>query len=398
MSHGHSPAISWPRARQLAHEVGRARSGGVELVPIADATGRTLASEITALAPLPGFASSAMDGWAVAGDAPWQLGAPIRAGDRPSAAPLTTGTARAITTGGPVPRGCRGVLRSEHGVTRDGLLVRTASARPDEPGIGEHVRHRGEEIAQGETLLPAGVILTPPRIALAAVAGYDTVPAREIPTADVVLLGSEVVGSGIPAAGLVRDAYSPHFPALLAGVGVRVRQLQHLPDDFATTTAALAASSASLIVSTGGTAGSVADHVRGALGELGATLVIDGVAMRPGHPVMLALLPGGRPMLCLPGNPLAAMLTLASIGMPLVDGLLGRPLAALGTVLLASDVHNESGQTRLVTFSLHAGGATPTPRQGSGMLRGLAASDGVAVIPPGGASAGSPVETVPLPW
>ncbi|MCY7324798.1 MAG: molybdopterin molybdenumtransferase MoeA, partial [Microbacteriaceae bacterium] len=95
---------------------------------------------------------------------------------------------------------------------------------------------------------------------------------------------------------------------------------------------------------------------------------------------------------------LAAMLTLASIGMPLVDGLLGRPLAALGTVLLAGDVQNESGQTRLVTFTLHADGAAPTSRQGSGMLRGLAASDGVAVIPPGGASAGSRVETVPLPW
>ena len=398
MSREHSATITWSEARRLAHETGRARSGGVELVPIADATGRTLAREITALAPLPGYASSAMDGWVVAGDSPWQLGAPIHAGDRPSAAPLAAGTARAITTGGPVPDGSRGVLRSEHGTTRDGMLLLVASARPDEPGAGEHVRHIGEEIAEGEPLVSSGVILTPPRIALAAVAGYDSLPVREAPTADVVLLGSEVIGSGIAAPGLVRDAYSPHFPALLTGVGVRVRELRHLSDDLAATTDALGVSSAAFVLSTGGTAGSAADHVRGALRALGATLVIDGVAMRPGHPVMLALLPGDRPMLCLPGNPLAAMLTLASIGMPLVDGLLGRPLAALGTVTLAGDVHNEGGQTRLVTFTLRADGAVPTSRQGSGLLRGLAASDGVAVIPPGGASAGSRVETVPLPW
>lgn len=398
MSRGHSAAISWSEARRLAHETGRARSGGIELVPIADATGRTLAGDLTALAPLPGYASSAMDGWVVAGDAPWRLGAPILAGDRPAVAPLVAGTARAITTGGPLPHGSRGVLRSEHGTTRDGMLQRAASARSHEPSAGEHVRHIGEEIAEGEPLLSAGVILTPPRIALAAVSGYDSLPVREVPSADVVLLGSEVIGSGIPAPGLVRDAYSPHFPALLAGMGVRVRELRHLSDDLAATTGALGATSATLVLSTGGTAGSAADHVRGALRELGATFVVDGVAMRPGHPVMLALLPGDRAMLCLPGNPLAAMLTLASIGLPLVDGLLGRPLAALGTVLLADDVKNESGQTRLVTFTLQADGAAPTSRQGSGMLRGLAASHGVAVIPPGGASAGSRVETVPLPW
>lgn len=395
---GHSAAISWSQARLLAHETGLARAGGVESVPIADATGRTLAADLTALAPLPGYASSAMDGWVVAGDAPWRLGAPILAGDRPASAPLAAGTARAITTGGPIPAGSHGVLRSEHGTVRDGMLVPAASARSDEPGTGEHVRHIGEEIAEGEPLLSTGVILSPPRIALAAVAGYDSMPVREVPTADVVLLGSEVIGSGIPSPGLVRDAYSPHFPALLASMGVRVRELGHLSDDLDATTDALAASSAGLVLSTGGTAGSAADHVRGALRKLGAGLVIDGVAMRPGHPVMLALLPGGRPMLCLPGNPLAAMLTLASIGMPLIDGLLGRPLAALGTVMLAGDVPNGSGQTRLVTFTLHADGAEPTSRQGSGMLRGLAASDGVAVIPPGGASAGSRVETVPLPW
>jgi molybdopterin molybdotransferase len=131
---------------------------------------------------------------------------------------------------------------------------------------------------------------------------------------------------------------------------------------------------------------------------LGATVLIDGVRMRPGHPVMVARLVDGRLMLCLPGNPLAAMLVLASLGVPLIDGMLGRPLAPLGRVGLAHDMANLSGSTRLVAFRRTADGAVPTARQGSGMLRGLAEADGVAIVPAGGACAPDTVATLPLPW
>jgi molybdopterin molybdotransferase len=122
------------------------------------------------------------------------------------------------------------------------------------------------------------------------------------------------------------------------------------------------------------------------------------VRMRPGHPVMVARLIDGRLMLCLPGNPLAAMLVLASLGVPLIDGMLGRPLAPLGAVVLAHDVANLSGSTRLVAYRNTVDGAVPTARQGSGMLRGLAEADGVAVVPPGGVSAPDAIATIPLPW
>jgi molybdopterin molybdotransferase len=397
--------MQWLDARATVHRLGTELPRATTIVPLAEATGRTLAADVHSLTALPSFTSSAMDGWAVRGEAPWLLGEPILAGDLPAPHPLTPGTARAIATGACVPAGTHGILRSEHGVVgpsataRDGnTLTRSAEARADEPALGEHVRARGEECGLDERMLEAGCLLTAPRVALAAVTGHDTVTVTTPPTVELLLLGTEVIEAGIPGPGQVRDAYSPEFPALLTSLGVQLSGLRRLPDDLGQTIEAVRSSTASLVISTGGSAHGPADHVRAALTELGATVLIDGVRMRPGHPVMLARLVDGRLMLCLPGNPLAAMLVLASLGVPLIDGMLGRPLAPLGRVTLAQDVANLSGSTRLVAYRQIPEGAVPTARQGSGMMRGLAEADGVAVVPTGGACAPDSVATLPLPW
>jgi molybdopterin molybdotransferase len=396
--------MDWTHARTTVHDLGTTLPRAGITVPLADAVGRTLARDVRSLTALPSLASSAMDGWAVNGDEPWRLGEPILAGDPPAAEALVPGAARAIATGGCVPTGTHGILRSEHGEVRPAAggtgatLVRSAGARSDEPSADEHVRARGEECGLDELMLTAGCLLTPPRVALAAVTGNDTLTVTAPPTVELLLLGTEVVESGVPGAGSVRDAYSPEFPALLAALGADVTNLRRLPDDLGRTVDAVRTSTAALVISTGGSARGPADHVRAALSELGATILIDGVRMRPGHPVMLARLGDGRLMLCLPGNPLAAMLVLVSLGVPLIDGMLGRPLGALGRVVLAHDMVNQSGSTRLVAFRRTIEGAVPTARQGSGMLRGLAEADGVAVVPPGGALAPTSVDTVPLPW
>jgi molybdopterin molybdotransferase len=360
---------------------------------------------VRSLTALPSVASSAMDGWAVSGDAPWLLGDPILAGDPPTSEVLAAGTARPIATGACVPAGTHGILRSENGVVAHptgagsaATLTRSARAGATEPALGEHVRARGEECGLDERMLEPGCLLTVPRVALAAVTGHDSLTVTTRPTVELLLLGTEVIGSGIPGPGQVRDAYSPEFPALLTGSGVRLSGLRRLPDDLDRTIDGIRSSTAALVISTGGSARGPADHLRAALTALGATVLVDGVRMRPGHPVMVARLADGRLMLCLPGNPLAAMLVLASLGLPLIDGMLGRPLAPLGRVTLAHDIANLSGSTRLVAYRLTDEGAVPTARQGSGMLRGLAEADGVAVVPPGGACSPEPVATIPLPW
>ena len=396
--------MEWLQARSTAHELGARMPRATETLPLADAVGRTLAAAVHSLTALPSFASSAMDGWAVNGDEPWALGTPILAGDPPADTPLAPGTARPIATGGCVPAGTHGILRSEHGLVGPSVaggpatLTRSPRAGAGEPAAGEHVRARGEECGLDERMLEPGCLLTAPRVALAAVTGHDTLTVTAPPTVELLLLGTEVIESGIPGPGEVRDAYSPEFPALLTGLGLRVSALRRLPDDLGQTVEAIRSSTAALVISTGGSARGPADHVRGALAALGATVLIDGVRMRPGHPVMLARLVDGRLMLCLPGNPLAAMLVLVSLGMPLIEGMLGRPLAGLGRVALAHDIANLSGSTRLVAYRHTDEGAVPTARQGSGMLRGLAEADGVAVVPPGGACAPDQVATLPLPW
>ena len=388
---------SWTAARTVAHEEGSSLRVSLDVVPLHAAAGRTLAHDLFALTDLPHYASSAMDGWAVCGDGPWQLGEAIRAGASTSLDPLTNGVARPIATGAPIPPGTTAILRRERGDTRwtaDGMRLEALSA----PQPGRDMRHRGEEARHGEPLLLAGTVLSAPRLALAAVAGYDEVSVLAPAAVDLVLLGDELRTAGLPADGRVRDAFLPSLPAAIAAAGGRCDRVAHGRDSLDAPVAALSASRAPRIVTTGGTAHGPADFVRSALDALGAHIVLDGVAMRPGHPVMLARLESGALLLALPGNPLAAMLAFASLGVPVLDGAIGRPVAVGHRVGLAVGASNASASTRLVACTMADDGATPTPWQESGMLRGLAMAALVAVVPPGGAAAGDLVETMPLPW
>lgn len=388
---------TWAAARAVARHEGESLRTDPDVVQLANAAGRTLAHDLFALTDLPHYASSAMDGWAVNGDGPWQLGEAIRAGSTTDLDTLQPGFARPVATGAPIPAGTTAIVRRERGDTRwsaDGMRLEALSA----PQPDRDIRHRGEEARHGEPLLLAGTVLSAPRLALAAVAGYDEVSVLAPPRVDLVLLGDELRSSGLPADGRVRDAFLPSLPAAVASVGGMCGRVVLGRDSLDATVEALSGSRAPLIVTTGGTARGPADFVRSALDAVGAHVILDGVAMRPGHPVMLARLTTGALLLALPGNPLAAMLAFASIGVPVLDGALGRELAAGQRVVLASDVENASASTRLVACTIDDAAAAPTPWQGSGMLRGLANASLVAAVPPGGAAAGALVETLPLPW
>ena len=403
---GASHNLDWHAARVLAGAEGERlrHRQALDIVPLADAAGRTLAHDLFALTDLPHYSSSAMDGWAVCGDGPWQLGEPIRAGSPTPLAPLVPGLARAIATGAPIPPHTTAIVRREDGDTRlsrHGMRLEAHESFAARPG--RDIRHRGEEAAHGDRLLLAGTVLSAPRLALAAVAGYDQVSVVATPSVDLVLLGDELRTTGLSADGLVRDAFLPSLPAAIAGAGGHASSVSFARDSLDETVASLAATTAPLVITTGGTARGPADFVRSALDVLGARIVIDGVAMRPGHPVILARLDESSTaspqlLLALPGNPLAAMLAFASIGMPALDRILGREATILRRTPLAIDLPNATGSTRLVACAWSESGLTPTAWQDSAMLRGLAMADLVAVIPPGGAQAGHPVEILPLPW
>ncbi|GGO86018.1 molybdopterin molybdotransferase MoeA [Wenjunlia tyrosinilytica] len=388
----HRPgAAPWPEARRTARTAARPLPRDSRL--LAEALGHVLARPLSALTDLPAFDTSAMDGWAVAGPGPWRLGGAILAGDS-SPRPLEDGAAVRIATGAQLPRGATAVLRSEEGEVLGGILT---AARA--PGLGQDVRPRGQECRTGDELLSTGCPVTPAVLGLAAAAGYDALTVVPRPTVEVLVLGDELLPAGLPRDGHVRDALGPLLPPWLRGLGADVLGTRRVGDTREALREAVSSSTADVVVTTGGTASGPVDFVHSVLSDLGARLLVDGVAVRPGHPMLLAVLPGGRHLVGLPGNPLAAVSGVLTLAEPLLSTLAGLPRADAYAAALTTAVPGHPADTRLVPVTLHDdGGASALRFHGPAMLRGLAAADAFAVIAPGGADAGADVEILELRW
>ncbi|NKX51871.1 molybdopterin molybdotransferase MoeA, partial [Arthrobacter deserti] len=335
---GHDHGTGWDQARSTAHAAGTAAAPSV--LPLEACTGLTLAADVAARIPVPHYPSSAMDGWAVAGEGPWQL-----AGG-PSGL-LHPGQAVPVVTGGLMPGGASAVLRSEYGSVRGGTLELAPGVAAGEPPAGRHIRPAGEETRAGETVITAGTVLNPAHLAIAAVCGHDGLPVTRRPEVALLLTGHEVVTAGIPPPGKVRDTFGPSLPAIVSRLGGVPAPPVRLPDEFATLLEAVRGCGADVVVTTGGTGHSRADHVRAVLAELGARILVPSIRMRPGHPALLAALPDGRLLVGLPGNPLAAIMALLTLGAPLLAGFNALPLPALGSVSAGARLAPLQGRDRL---------------------------------------------------
>jgi molybdopterin molybdotransferase len=378
--------LSWHGARAAAFAA--ASTLPSERVHLADAIGRVLAEDVLALHDVPHYPSSAMDGWAVSGDGPWTI--------VPGGSSLREGSAAAIVTGGLIPDGTSGVLRRENAIIERGVL----STESGEPWPGQHIRLPGREALRDERVISAGVTVNPAHVALAAGCGYDALAVSGRPRVAFVFTGDEVVERGIPAPGMVRDSFGPQLPALLRMFGAVPASSRRVLDSLADTVAAIAADSGAdeVVITTGGTGDSAVDHIRPALAELDARMLVDGIGMRPGGPTMLAQLPDGRYVVALPGNPLAAIMGVLTVVAPLIAGLAGCREPTLGSAISADDLRGKDGASVLMPYRLVAAEAVVDAWHGSAMMRGLAQADGVLVVPPDGAKKGDVVETVALPW
>lgn len=387
------PEASWDAARRLAYRaVGPLPPA---TLPLDRALGHTLAEPLRALTDLPAFDTAAMDGWAVSGPGPWRLtgGTGLLAGSSPGPA-LTDGEAVAVATGARIPPGTTAVLRAELGSVPQPRELRGPTPEP-----GADIRPRGQECRSGTPLLPEGHPLTPAALGLAAAAGYDELPVRRRPRAEVLVLGRELLHRGLPHDGLIRDALGPMTGPWLATLGADELVTRRLGDDAEALHEAVATSRADLLVTTGSTAAGPVDHLRATLRTLGATLVVGSVAVRPGHPMLLARLPSGTPLVGLPGNPLAAVSGLLTLAAPLLRALAGRPPALdEPPARLTAAVRGHPRHTRLVPVALdQPGQARPLSYAGPAMLRGIASADALAVVPPGGAMARDEVRLLSLP-
>ncbi|MFF3323361.1 molybdopterin molybdotransferase MoeA [Streptomyces sp. NPDC002889] len=395
-AHQRHRATPWPVARALSARIGRTAATRTRRVALDQALGQVLAEPLTALCDLPSFDTSAMDGWAVAGPGPWAVDddGSILAGHGDNQ-PLPDGTAVRIATGARIPPDTTAVIRSEHARV-DAARHLLHAEREVIPG--QDIRPRGQECRSGDQLLPTAALVTPAVLGLAAAAGYDELLTAARPRVEVLVLGDELLTAGLPHDGLIRDALGPMIGPWLRALGAEVVVTRRLGDDAEALHRAVTTSEADLLVTTGGTAAGPVDHVHPVLRKAGAELLVDQVAVRPGHPMLLARLASGRHLVGLPGNPLAAVSGLLTLAEPFLRGLAGRGDSVPYSAPVRDEVHGHPHDTRLVPLVYRDDQLVPLHYNGPAMLRGIAAADGLAVVPPGGAKPGDELEVLDLPW
>ena len=381
----HGPATVWRDARTLARTA--AEPLGTEQVGLDRAARRVLASEVRSQTMVPGYDAAAMDGYAIAGAGPWQLVGRVMAGEGVPGR-LAPGTAVEIATGAWVPPAADGVLPYED-CHSDGVLV------SGEPPAKAQIRRAGEDLRPGDVLGQLGQEVTAALLGLVAHGGHDRLTVRRRARIRIVVTGDEVVRQGMPAPGQVRDALGPLAASFVVSCGAETPELIQVPDHRDRLATAIETANADVVVVTGASSVGRADHLHPVLHELGATMRVDGVACRPGHPQLLAGLTGGRWVVGLPGNPFAGLIACLTLLEPLLDGLLGRVRRAPLTLPLVGSIVPPGQLTRLVPVRLDAGRASLVSDARPARLRAAADADAVAVVEPGW-RLDQPVEVLPL--
>jgi putative molybdopterin biosynthesis protein len=391
-----------PAAEAFAAWIEACRGAGcaerLEVVPVAldRAVGRVTAEAVWARRSSPPFDAAAMDGIAV------------RAADTVGAAEtspvmLDPEQYEVVDTGDPMPPGRDAVvMREQVHETGKGVELRAAAAPY------QHVRSIGEDVSAAELLLPAGHRLRPVDAAAAGAAGMTELAVRRAPVVAVIPTGDEIRPIGAELGpGELPDTNSLMLAAQAAEAGCEVVRHEVVPDNAPRIVEAVraAAAEADLVIVIAGSSAGRDDYTAEVVAEAG-TLAVHGVAVRPGHPVVLGVVeaepdgeaaPGSReaepmtaarptPVLGAPGYPVSAALTFDIFAAPLLARLEGAPPPdwPRAQARLARKLASHMGSDDWVRVRLgRVGGrlvATPLPR-GAGVLTSLVRADGLLVVP-----------------
>ena len=356
------------------------------VVPLDQAVGRVTAAPVWAELSSPPFDAAAMDGIAV-------RAADTVGASETSPVALSVGSFEIVDTGDPVPGDFDAVvMREDVHEVGDGVELRAAAAPY------QHVRSIGEDVSAAELLLPAGHRLRPVDVAAAGAAGAMELVVRRRPVVTVIPTGDEMrpVGAEL-GTGQLPDTNSLMIAAQAEAAGCEAHRFEVVPDEPSEIAAAVRAAAArsDLVVVIAGSSAGRDDHTAAVVAEVG-TLAVHGVAVRPGHPVVLGVSHGGpeaasraggaTPVLGAPGYPVSAALTFEIFAVPLLARLEGAapPEAPVATARLARKLASAMGMDDWVRVRLGrvAGRlvATPLPR-GAGVLTSLVRADGLLVVP-----------------
>ncbi|MEO1264469.1 MAG: gephyrin-like molybdotransferase Glp [Pseudomonadota bacterium] len=377
-----------------------------ETVDLANAASRTLATDLTAPFALPGHTNAAVDGFAFA-HAAYLVGAPLpvigqSAAGRAFAGSVPEGSAVAILTGAVVPDGCDTVAMQED-CTRD----RDSVVIP--PGLkrGANIRPAGEDIAAETLIARAGQRIRPQDLAMLAATGHATLSCYARLSVAIASTGDELVTPGARALnrGEVYDANSAMLSALAASAGAAPQFLDRFPDDFATVRSALEAAAAShdVIITSGGASKGTADHLADALADLGQRYHWQ-INIKPGRPVLFGQI-GDTVVVGLPGNPVAAFVCALLYVWPLLRRLGGAPWPEPMRLKLPAafavtgrKVGRREYWRGWIEDDEDGPRAQKFPRDGSGLISGITAANGLIEIPEehGDVSVGDAVTFIPF--
>ncbi|MGH2679554.1 MAG: molybdopterin molybdotransferase MoeA [Actinomycetota bacterium] len=363
-------------------------------LPLTDAFGCVVAEDIVSTQHLPEFASSAMDGFAVrasdvAGATPSQpaelkIVGRAMIGHEPEGT-VGGGEAMHIATGAPIPAGADVVVPIENAVV-DGALVRLL----DGPTLGTHVRPRGEDVRDGDVLVPSGKRLGAPELGLLALAGHPTPLVRPRPRVVVLSTGDELVPpTETPAFGQVRDANSALIFGALREMGAMPVMAGIVRDDVDLLRETIFSFEiqADAFVSSGGVSVGERDVVKAAFFRRGDVDFYK-VAMQPGMPQGFGHVEG-KPYFGLPGNPVSVFVSLEVFLRPAILRMMGRShlFRPEVTATLTEDVRGPRGKVQFARVEVRReqGGwtATPTGARGSNLISTVARANGLAMVPAG---------------
>jgi molybdopterin molybdotransferase len=367
---------------------------GKELVGLAEAAGRTLAAPAIAPRPVPAHTNSAVDGYAfAAADYDASAGTELPVDGRAAAGHRVEGkppaaTAARIFTGAEIPEGHDTVVMQED-VQAKVVDGRTFISIPAGLKRGANVRKAGEDVVAGESLLQIGAMLRPQDLAALASIGMGEVQCFKRLRVGIVSTGDEVVRAGKTLAeGQVYDANAPMLTALIAGAGATPRDLGVLPDrlDEVKRRLAEAAATFDALIVSGGASRGEEDHVVAALDALGKRHLWQ-LAIKPGRPMSFGQI-GDCVVLGLPGNPVAVFVCFLLYVWPLLRRMGGaewpQPRRYRLPALFAfpgRKVGRREFWRGILRETPRGLAVDKFARDGSGLISGLRAADGLIDIP-----------------
>ena len=394
-------------ARRRIVEICTSRALPSERVALETALGRIAAEDMVAPFDVPGFANSAMDGFALRGaELPadstqaFRIVGEVFAGGA-SASEVGPGTCVRVMTGAPLPPGADTVVMKEN-VREEGGQAIVIAGTP----AGANVRPAGEDYRAGDVAITRGSVLTAARLGVLASFGHTHVGVSRRPRAVLLTTGDELVAPGSPLGfGQIHDSNRFSLGALLEQHGVALLRHERVRDDTALLRDALlrAGNDADLVVSSGGVSAGDADFLPRLIAEAGRVHFWK-VRIKPGMPFLFGGV-GGALVFALPGNPVSGVAILLTLMKPGLEALTGastatpRLRARLTQAIRKRHARAEFQRAALACDEHGRLSATPQTRQGSGMLRGVAEADALIALPEGERdfAAGEIVDIVPLP-